>query len=42
MPGNIDVKKEPKAEIEKGVVEVRFAKAEEAKPKKITVKRKVV
>jgi HSP20 family protein len=40
VPGNVDSKKEPKAEIEKGVVEVRFKKAEEAKPKKISVKRK--
>ena len=32
---------EPDAEIEKEVVEVRFAKAEEAKPKKVAVKKKV-
>ena len=40
VPGNIDEKKEPEAEIDKGVVEVRFSKAAEAKPKKISVKKK--
>lgn len=40
VPGNVDPKKEPKAEIDKGVVTVRFAKAAEAKPKKIDVKTK--
>jgi HSP20 family protein len=40
VPGNVDVKKEPKAEIENGVVEIKFSKAEEAKPKKISVKKK--
>lgn len=40
VPGNVDAKAEPKAEIDKGVVEVRFVKAEEAKPKKIAVSRK--
>lgn len=40
VPGNVDVKKEPKAEIDRGVIEVRFIKAEEAKPKKINVKKR--
>ena len=38
VPGNIDVKIDPEAKIEKGVVTVTFKKAEEAKPKKIAVK----
>lgn len=37
VPGNIDLKKEPVAVVENGVVRVTFIKAEEAKPKKITV-----
>jgi HSP20 family protein len=40
VPGNIDVKQDPVAAIEKGVVTVTFHKAEEAKPKKISVTRK--
>jgi len=40
VPGNIDLKEEPEADIEHGVVTVTFKKAEEAKPKKISVKRK--
>jgi len=40
VPGNIDMKKEPDADIEKGVVTVTFAKAEEEKPKKITIRKK--
>lgn len=40
VPGNIDIKHEPDADIEKGVVTVTFRKAEEAKLKKISVKRK--
>ncbi len=39
VPGNIDMKQDPKASIEKGVVMVSFRKAEEAKPKKITITR---
>jgi HSP20 family protein len=39
VPGNVDLKSEPQAVIEKGVVQVTFKKAEEAKPKKITIKR---
>ena len=42
VPGNIDIKHDPDADIEKGIVTVTFKKAEEAKPKKIAVKRKVV
>lgn len=38
VPGNIDAKKEPSAEVKDGVITVTFKKAEEAKPKKITVK----
>jgi HSP20 family protein len=38
IPGNIDLKKEPEAKVKDGVVTVSFKKAEEAKPKKITVK----
>lgn len=40
VPGNIDIAKDPDADIKKGVVTITFKKAEEAKPKKITVKRK--
>jgi HSP20 family protein len=40
VPGNIEVKRDPEAVIEKGVVTVTFHKAEEAKPKKISVTRK--
>jgi HSP20 family protein len=39
VPGNVDLKQEPKATIEKGVVTVSFRKAEEAKPKKIAITR---
>ena len=38
VPGNIDLKKEPTAEVKDGVITVRFKKTEEARPKKITVK----
>lgn len=38
VPGNIDMKQDPDAVIEHGVVRVTFTKAEEAKPKKISVK----
>lgn len=40
VPGNVDMKLDPAATIEKGVVTVTFKKAEEAKPKKIAVKQK--
>ena len=40
VPGNVDMRNEPEADIENGVVTVIFKKAEEAKPKKIAVKRK--
>ena len=39
VPGNIDLGQEPEAKVNKGVVTVTFKKAEEAKPKKITVKK---
>lgn len=37
VPGNIDLKHEPEAVVENGVVRVTFKKAEEMKPKKIAV-----
>lgn len=37
IPGNIDLKVEPSAVVEQGVVKVTFRKAEEAKPKKIAI-----
>lgn len=40
VPGNIDVKKDPDAVIEDGVVKITFTKAEEDKPKRISVKAK--
>ena len=39
IPGNIDVSKELEATVTNGVIVVSFHKAEEAKPKKIAVKR---
>ena len=39
VPGNIDMKKEPEAHVKNGIVSVTFQKAEEEKPKKITVKK---
>jgi HSP20 family protein len=38
VPGNIDLKQEPEAEVKNGVLSVTFKKAEEAKPKKIAIK----
>lgn len=40
VPGNIDSKTEPQAHVDQGVVEVRFQKAAEAKPKKISVRKR--
>lgn len=40
VPGNIDLKSEPKAEVDNGVVHITFTKAEEAKPKRISVRSK--
>lgn len=40
VPGNVEAGTEPEAEIEDGVLKVRFEKAEEAKPKKIEIKAK--
>lgn len=39
VPGTIDYNKEPKAEVENGVVTIEFTKAESSKPKKLTVKK---
>lgn len=38
-PGNVDTSQEPKATVKDGVITVKFNKAEEAKPKKIRVKK---
>jgi hypothetical protein len=38
IPGNIDLKTEPDSVIKDGIVTISFKKAEEAKPKKITIK----
>ncbi len=40
VPGNVDLKKEPEANIEDGVLTVSFKKTEEAKPRKIAIKTK--
>jgi len=40
VPGNVDLKADPVAEVENGVITVTFKKAEEAKPRKIAVKSK--
>lgn len=39
VPGNIDASGEPEAKVNHGIVSVTFKKAEEAKPKKITIKK---
>jgi HSP20 family protein len=39
VPGNIDLSAEPEAKVEHGIVSVAFKKAEEAKPKKIAIKK---
>jgi len=39
VPGNIDVRSEPEAKVNNGIVSITFKKAEEAKPKKIAVKK---
>lgn len=39
VPGNIDLGAEPEAKVEHGLVSVTFKKAEEAKPKKIAIKK---
>lgn len=38
VPGNIDFASEPSADVKHGILTVTFKKAEEAKPKKITIK----
>ena len=40
VPGTLDLTKEPTAEIENGVVEVVFQKAEVSKPKKLKIRSK--
>jgi HSP20 family protein len=39
VPGNIDLSTDPEAKITHGIVSVSFKKAEEAKPKKISIKK---
>jgi len=39
VPGNIDLAVEPEAKINHGIVSVTFKKAEEIKPKKISIKK---
>lgn len=39
VPGELDLQVEPEAEYRNGVMTVRFAKSQQAQPKKITVKR---
>lgn len=39
VPGNIDLATEPEAKVTHGIVTVTFKKAEEAKPKKIAIKK---
>jgi HSP20 family protein len=39
VPGNIDLGQEPEATVKHGIVTVTFKKAEEAKPKKIMIKK---
>jgi HSP20 family protein len=39
VPGNIDLSAEPEAKVNHGIVTVSFKKAEEAKPKKIAIKK---
>lgn len=39
IPGNIDLASEPEAKVEHGIVTVTFKKAEEEKPKKISIKK---
>lgn len=38
VPGNVDLKTDPDAAVKNGVVELHFKKAEEAKPRKISIK----
>lgn len=40
VPGNVDYKQEPQAEVQDGILTVTFAKSESAKPKKIAIKSK--
>jgi len=38
VPGNIDLKNDPEASFKNGVVEIKFKKSDEAKPRKIEIK----
>lgn len=38
VPGNVDLKVDPEAAVKNGVLELKFKKLEEAKPRKISVK----
>jgi len=40
VPGNIDLKKDPTATVNHGVITVTFAKLEEEKPRKIAISKK--
>lgn len=40
VPGNIDMSKEPDAELDAGVLTISFPKHEESKPKKLSIKAK--
>lgn len=40
VPGMLDFTKEPKAEVEDGVITITFQKAEASKPKKLTIQKK--
>lgn len=39
IPGNIDLSAEPEAKVNHGIVSISFKKAEELKPKKISIKK---
>lgn len=38
VPGDLDLSKEPEAEVENGVLKITFSKSEEALPKKLQIK----
>lgn len=40
VPGTLDMSREPSAEVQNGVITITFKKAEESKPKKLTVTKK--
>ncbi len=39
VPGDVDLSKEPEATYEHGMMKISFAKSEESKPRKITIKK---